>query len=277
MKKVSTPDTIKKANIELGRKEAQFYDSLHTEIWNELEQKRLHKMLRKIIGRCKKTKRVLDIGCGTGNLIMKETAFFDFVIGIDISKKMIEILKNQLTKTEKRKVDLVLGDTENLPFQDGCFDFITMYSVLHHLPNVRRALIEASRVLNMNGGIYVDHEPNAKVEWTNKITKKLSYYIQFLKLKTTTKHSKLPSTIKSLDYSKADIHAQGGFHPKIIARALKKANLDSVKIGFHYNFRSIWKSSILIMFLIFLLDLCPLVQRCANTIWVSAWKKESKL
>jgi len=72
---------------------------------------------------------VLDVGCGTGQLValMQEKGID--VIGIDASAEMI-----QVAQQKHPTADFRLAAIENLPFEDNTFDVIVSSLTLHHLP-----------------------------------------------------------------------------------------------------------------------------------------------
>lgn len=149
------PIEVKKANIKLHEKEASIYDKLHHEIFNVFEQRAIEERFSSAIANVKQKGRCLDLGCGTGNLIAREIRNFDFVIGLDISSEMLNMCKANFPD-----VALVRGDCENLPFKHNAFDFVSMFSTLHHLSSLRKALEEIQRILKKTGAIYIDHEDN---------------------------------------------------------------------------------------------------------------------
>jgi SAM-dependent methyltransferase len=57
-------------------------------------------------------------------------------------------------------VETVVADAEQLPFADASFDLVFGHAVLHHLPDVRQALIEMNRVLVPGGMIVFAGEPS---------------------------------------------------------------------------------------------------------------------
>ena len=118
------------------------------------------------------------MGCGTGNLTLKERHLFNNVVGLDISKSMIKKLKNKIHNNSN--IELLISDCENLPIKTGCVNFVTMFSVLHHIPNIYVALKDAHRVLTQSGALFIDHEPN-----DHRLIRKILVYINiFLRLLT---------------------------------------------------------------------------------------------
>ncbi|KAG4105507.1 methylase [Neocallimastix lanati (nom. inval.)] len=106
-------------------------------------------------------KNFLDMGCGTGNTI--ESLIKNYpdahYTGIDIAEKMIEVAKK---KVQNENVEFVVGDSENLPFEDNKFDVILCKESIHHYPNPEKFFNEAYRVLRPNGRlIIVDMNVNA--------------------------------------------------------------------------------------------------------------------
>lgn len=92
-------------------------------------------------------KKVLDIGCNTGNLGKKLiTEKKCQVYGVDYSKKAIEIAKKRLT--EVMFFDL---ETDELPFSDHKFDIIIFGDVLEHLRSPESILSRIPKILNKNG------------------------------------------------------------------------------------------------------------------------------
>ncbi|OUM68632.1 hypothetical protein PIROE2DRAFT_3623 [Piromyces sp. E2] len=103
----------------------------------------------------------LDIGCGTGNTI--EMLLKDFpnanYTGIDLAEKMIEVAKK---KVQHDNVEFIVGDAENLPFEDNKYDVIICKESVHHYPNPEAFFKECNRVLRPNGRlIIVDMKVNA--------------------------------------------------------------------------------------------------------------------
>jgi SAM-dependent methyltransferase len=93
---------------------------------------------------------VLDVAAGTGNVIMKMRA--EQRVAIDLSSEMLLQLR-----AHDRAVPVVAGLAEALPFADGAFDLVVMYSAVHHLADLS-PLAELWRVTRPGGVVLLDHE-----------------------------------------------------------------------------------------------------------------------
>ncbi len=104
-----------------------------------------------------KAKKVLDIATGTGDLaIMMAKADIDDVTGLDISPGMLNI-GIQKVKDEglKERVNMVIGDSEKLPFEEGTFDAITVAFGVRNFEDLELGLREILRVLKPKGSLTV--------------------------------------------------------------------------------------------------------------------------
>lgn len=157
---MSDKEVLKK-NLYMHEEEAENYEGDKSEIYNVREQERINSAIEEAkeqIETDSPTSKALDVGCGTGNVLEKLIPKFDCVVGIDLSKEMLSRAKlNHLDRGEN--LTLVRGRIANLPFPDNCFDMVSAYSVLHHLPSFSDPISEISRVLKEGGVFYVDHEP----------------------------------------------------------------------------------------------------------------------
>lgn len=103
-----------------------------------------------------KPKTILDIATGTGDLAINlaETDA-ENIVGFDISPGMLTIGKEKIkNKNLDSKIDMILGDSENMPFNDNSFDAITVAFGVRNFETLENGLKEILRVLKP-GGIFV--------------------------------------------------------------------------------------------------------------------------
>jgi ubiquinone/menaquinone biosynthesis C-methylase UbiE len=92
---------------------------------------------------------VLDVGCGSGDLMLSLAVRAGFVIGLDISKDSLYVAKSLYKNLAK--VDFVLGDAEFLPFKGESFNKVFAFEVLEHLSSPFNSLREIWRLLKKGG------------------------------------------------------------------------------------------------------------------------------
>ncbi len=98
-------------------------------------------------------KTILDIATGTGDLaIMMSDLNPERIVGLDISPGMLEVGKQKVAKNNLDKVvEMVVGDSENMPFDDNTFDAITVSFGVRNFADLDKGLTEIKRVLKPNG------------------------------------------------------------------------------------------------------------------------------
>lgn len=96
---------------------------------------------------------ILDIATGTGDLAVALTQTnASKIIGLDISSGMLEVGKEKIKKQGlDHKIDMVLGDSENMPFEDNTFDAITVGFGVRNFETLENGLKEILRVLKPGG------------------------------------------------------------------------------------------------------------------------------
>jgi ArsR family transcriptional regulator len=93
---------------------------------------------------------VVDLGCGTGDLLAHLRNRASRVIGVDRSSKMLEEAQKNLGGSQSA-IDLRLGGIEHLPLRDSEADGAVVNMVLHHLSSPPSVFIEVNRILKMEG------------------------------------------------------------------------------------------------------------------------------
>ena len=101
-------------------------------------------------------KHLLDIATGTGDfVIMLSKLNAEKIVGLDISRGMLDIGRDKVKKKKlEGLIDMVQGDSEQLPFEDSSFDAITVGFGVRNFENLDKGLLEIFRVLRP-GGILV--------------------------------------------------------------------------------------------------------------------------
>jgi len=100
---------------------------------------------------------ILDIATGTGDLAINLTRTnASQIIGLDISEGMLDVGRQKILKKELHEtIDMVVGDSENLPFDDNAFDAITVAFGVRNFENLEIGLAEILRVLKPGGIVVV--------------------------------------------------------------------------------------------------------------------------
>jgi ubiquinone/menaquinone biosynthesis C-methylase UbiE len=99
----------------------------------------------------KRMERALEIGVGTGRIAIPLAARGYHVVGIDISPRMLHHLTERGPPPSTNRVEPLIADATILPFRPASFDLVYWIHVLHLIPNWRRAVDEALRVLRPGG------------------------------------------------------------------------------------------------------------------------------
>jgi ubiquinone/menaquinone biosynthesis C-methylase UbiE len=111
--------------------------------------------------------RVLDAGCGRGEVLLACAQAGAHVAGIDYSPDAVAIANETLSDIEG--AEIVHGSLEQLPWPARSFDRALLGDVIEHLdpPQVQRALAELRRVLVPGGVLLVHTSPNRLfLDWT---------------------------------------------------------------------------------------------------------------
>jgi ubiquinone/menaquinone biosynthesis C-methylase UbiE len=104
---------------------------------------------------------VLELAVGTGlNLVHFPPEVR--LTGIEFSPAMLELAKRRAAELG-REVDLRLGDAEQLEFEDGSFDTVVCTYALCTIPDDRRAVREAKRVLRPGGRLFLTEHVRSPV------------------------------------------------------------------------------------------------------------------
>lgn len=141
-----------------------------------------------------KSLRVLDIGCGNGNISFALAALKCNVTGVDIDDDLVERLKRKSKNLGISHLNFLKVDANNLnSLSNGKFDVIIMSEVLEHLKNPLKTLQDAKALLKEKGFIIITipnkfsleerlrqsiNKSNFLIKFKNKLKSKINTQIQ---------------------------------------------------------------------------------------------------
>jgi demethylmenaquinone methyltransferase/2-methoxy-6-polyprenyl-1,4-benzoquinol methylase len=93
--------------------------------------------------------RVLDVACGTGDLVFAAMARTSNVVGLDVTHRMLQLAG--MRPASQARSRFVTGDMLALPFGEDRFEVVTTGYGLRNVPDLRQAIREIRRVLTTGG------------------------------------------------------------------------------------------------------------------------------
>jgi ubiquinone/menaquinone biosynthesis C-methylase UbiE len=125
---------------------------------SQWSRKRVLKLAKKLLGHIESGEETdfLEVGCGNGE-VAKYIArnYRGSVTGVDVDPEQVKIAREN--DDDIPHLAFVEADSTDLPFEDGSFDVVLSFGVLHHIKDWRDALKEIKRVLKSDGYfIYAD-------------------------------------------------------------------------------------------------------------------------
>ena len=149
---------------ELGKKEqvtqmfdtiSESYDGLNRVISFGIDIKWRKRVVA--IVKSKNPETILDIATGTGDLAIQMAGTgAKKIVGLDLSPGMLEVGKKKVAqKNLANTIEMIVGDSENLPFEDNSFDVITVAFGVRNFETLEKGLAEILRVLKPKGTFVV--------------------------------------------------------------------------------------------------------------------------
>jgi demethylmenaquinone methyltransferase/2-methoxy-6-polyprenyl-1,4-benzoquinol methylase len=119
--------------------------------------RRWRKRAVKVISASFKNPHILDVATGTGDLALAAIKIKPAKItGIDISRKMLDIGIDKIKKKGlSDKIEMLQGDSENIPFNDNIFDVAMVAFGVRNFSDPLKGLSEMRRVLRDRGMVMV--------------------------------------------------------------------------------------------------------------------------
>ncbi len=106
--------------------------------------------------------RVLDVGCGRGEILIHCVELGAEVHGLDYAPVALKLAEEALAKAGVEEANLSLADAKHLPYASGHFDRVLMFDVVEHLHpwELHQAMREVHRVLKPDGRFIIHTAPN---------------------------------------------------------------------------------------------------------------------
>jgi SAM-dependent methyltransferase len=113
--------------------------------------------------------RLLEIGCGAGNLLLQATVPGSYPVALDLSMQALTFVRSRLEETESGPeapsgFACTQAISESLPFPEDTFDCILLSEVIEHLETPQISIREARRVLCPGGRLLIT-TPNYRSFW----------------------------------------------------------------------------------------------------------------
>jgi len=117
---------------------------------------RWRKKVRKLIAPIQ-PKQILDVATGTGDLAIELARLNpQKITGVDIAANMLEIGKEKVAaKKLSNTIELLLGDSEDLPFENNSFDAVTVAFGVRNFEHLQKGLGEMYRVMRPGGMVAI--------------------------------------------------------------------------------------------------------------------------
>lgn len=93
-------------------------------------------------------RKILDYGCGPGDMMLECRREGMDVYGVDASRRSVAMAR-------RRGLDAVIADWDSIPFEYDSFDVIFMQSVLEHMDRPMEAVLELKKYLKKGGWLFL--------------------------------------------------------------------------------------------------------------------------
>lgn len=187
--------------------------------------------------------RALEIGAGTGyfSLNLLATGAIREATATDISPGMLAALGASAEELGL-EVETVVTDAESLPFPDESFDLVFGHAVLHHIPDLRKAMSEFRRVLRPGGRIAFCGEPSRYGDRLAALPKRAGVFAaplwrRALRAEPRPEGEDADAQEHEMLEWEVDVHA---FVPDDLRRMLADGSFDEVRVGGEELLANVW-------------------------------------
>lgn len=110
----------------------------------------------KEIGYSMENRIALDVGAGSGGMLITLASKFKLVVGVDISMESLIYAKKLLLEHNLNNVQLYCCGINFLPFQQDTFDLVSASNVIEHIQDQKTAIQEIHRTQRYNAIFFGD-------------------------------------------------------------------------------------------------------------------------
>jgi len=241
----ATPEHIRDVNTRYHDEAAESYDAKWGIDFGATGQRQVAAKLRKALGEEPERpfERALEIGAGTGyfSLNLLKLGTVRQATATDISPGMLATLRSSAARLGL-EVETVVTDAERLPFPDESFDLVFGHAVLHHIPDLARAMSEFRRVLRPGGRIAFCGEPSRYGDRLAALPKRAGVSAAPLWRRAVRARPRAendgggPDEHEMLEWE-VDVHA---FVPDDLRRMLDQGDFDDVRVGGEELLANVW-------------------------------------
>ena len=164
--------------------------------------------------------RLLDLACGTGDIVFAAAPHIQKGVGLDVTFRMVQLAREKAIGTHP--VSLVTGDMLALPFADATFEVVTTGYGLRNVPDLNQTLAEIRRVL-VPGGRLLSLDFNRP---SNPLVR--SVYLAYLTIVGSSLGTALHGDPDTYRYIPASIRLYPGAHG--VARMMREHGFPDVEV-----------------------------------------------
>lgn len=193
--------------------------------------KKIHPRVKKLLQQIEvnKSTKILDVGCGRGDIILYLGRNSKEAIGVDYSREAIELAnstKKNFSNIMQKKVRFEVMNIKTLSFSDNYFDVVICIDVLEHLckNEANQALREIKRVLKKDGVLFLQTGINkllydfAYKYYIFPVNKIITGIDKFLR---EIKYESLPQDPRTIDEKRQHVNEPTYFYLKSLLKKFK--------------------------------------------------------
>lgn len=196
-------------DLEITGEKAKYYD----QITREHRMGEMNEQAKEVAKYVKDGDSILEIASGSGYLSIELAKLGKYkVTGMDISKDLVEISKQNAVSAGTKKITFLQGNVSKMPFQADAFNFIICVLAFKNFKEPVRALQEMYRVLKPRGmALIMDLDGKASLNATKKVAESMgmkgimAYIAGAIQRSAAYSKDELEAFISSTDFKDCEI------------------------------------------------------------------------